>query len=454
MAKKKRGNKNNNGSQNDLRPPQGRVNKKTRFNTPSPPRSVANAAKPNNSAQSIAANDDFISLDFDLPTVNGLQSGKKRKHNDQDDHDEENGFDLTLFPWLPMKRPGPSSLLPTVKEVLEAETACLLQYLEPRRAETRMRQYLIHKITTVVDSSYPGAEVEVFGSFETNLYLPNSDLDLVVQGNVKLRNLAKALVEAGVCSNPQVIEKAMVPVIKLEDSLTGLKVDITLDSDSGIDSATCVKGLIRAQRGLRPLTLLVKLFLALRRHNEVFTGGLGGYAIVCMVMNFLQMHPLISTNEIDPVANMGTLLLEFLQLYGISFQMEELGIRVTNKGAYFRKKRYTTSKNGKPVYTIEDPMDQDNDIGMKSYNAVSIIRAFRSAYMLLTKRAFELEEQLGHNRISLERQNGLKLSILSKVLYIPKDMMQLRDSISDVYERRLWEGEPAARTFDWSPNEQ
>ena len=56
---------------------------------------------------------------------------------------------------------------------LENETSSLLAYLEPTKAETRMREYLIHKIRTVVNQIAPFAEVEVFGSFSTNLYLPN-----------------------------------------------------------------------------------------------------------------------------------------------------------------------------------------------------------------------------------------------------------------------------------------
>ncbi|KAI9495199.1 hypothetical protein BDB00DRAFT_900208 [Zychaea mexicana] len=333
---------------------------------------------------------------------------------------------------------------------LENETASLLAYLEPTKAEVTMRKYLIHKIRLVIDNLYTDTKVEVFGSFNTNLYLPNSDLDLVVQGNARLRYLARELERAGICSNPQVIEKASVPVIKFEDSLTGLKVDITLDSDSGINSANCIHAMIRQQRGLRPLTLLVKLFLALRRHNEVFTGGLGGYAIVCMVMSFLQMHPKIAAGEIDPLANMGTLLLDFLQLYGVAFQMEDLGISVVNKGSYFAKTRNVRSRNGKPVYTIQDPMDSDNDIGAKSYNAVFIIRAFKSAYMLLTHRAFELEKMFSQNMLNPNQRNDLQRSILCKVFYIPKDMALLRENMTEVYLNRLWEEEDAASSFDWN----
>ncbi|KAG2222174.1 hypothetical protein INT45_007191 [Circinella minor] len=409
---------------------------------------------------SLSANDDFISLNFDdLSTADtgadslNINNSRKRKRLQDEEDDNDNQPDLSLFPWFPFKRSGTSSPRPSVKKILENETSSLLAYLEPTKAESRMREYLIHKIRTVVKEIAPFAAVEVFGSFSTNLYLPNSDIDIVIQDKLRLSPIARALERAGVCSNPLVIQKASVPVIKLEDSLTGIKVDITLDSNSGIKSANCINKMIRQQPGLRPLTLLIKLFLSLRKHNEVFTGGLGGYAIVCMVMNFLQMHPKVAAGEIDPLENIGTLLLDFLQLYGISFQMEDLGISVNKKGSYYGKSRYIKSKNGKPIFAIRDPMDRENDLGMKSYNAMYICKAFRSAYMLMTHRAFELEKMLSKNMLNPNQSNGIQLSILSKVFYIPRDMEQLRETMIDVYSNHLWSGEEAAESFDWDDSE-
>lgn len=71
--------------------------------------------------------------------------------------------------------------------------------------------------------------------------------------------------------------------------MTKLKVDIIMDSTSGIDSATAIQGMLKKYPGLRPLSLIVKYLLMLRSQNEVFTGGLGGYAVVCLVVSFLQV---------------------------------------------------------------------------------------------------------------------------------------------------------------------
>ena len=98
-------------------------------------------------------------------------------------------------------------------------------------------------------------------------------------------------------------------------------------------------------------------------------------------------------------------------------------------------------------------MDRDNDLGMKSYNAMYICRAFRTAYMFMTHRAFELEKMLTQNMLNPNQANGLQLSILSKVFFIPRDMEQLRENMTDVYSNRLWSSEEAAESFDWDSSE-
>lgn len=77
--------------------------------------------------------------------------------------------------------------------------------------------------------------------------------------------------------------------MKFEDIMTKLKVDIILNSTSGVDSAQVINGFVEKYPVIRPISLIVKHLLALRNLNEVYTGGLGGYAIVCLVVSFLQV---------------------------------------------------------------------------------------------------------------------------------------------------------------------
>lgn len=72
--------------------------------------------------------------------------------------------------------------------------------------------------------------------------------------------------------------------------MTKLKVDIILESTSGVDSASVINGFVKKYPVVRPLSLIIKHLLAIRGQNEVFTGGLGGYAIVCLIVSFLQVN--------------------------------------------------------------------------------------------------------------------------------------------------------------------
>lgn len=80
-----------------------------------------------------------------------------------------------------------------------------------------------------------------------------------------------------------------VPVIKFQDKLTNLKVDITMNSDNGVEACRLIKKMIKKYPGLRELTMIIKHYLSLLDLNEVFSGGLGGYATVCLVLSFLQV---------------------------------------------------------------------------------------------------------------------------------------------------------------------
>jgi hypothetical protein len=112
--------------------------------------------------------------------------------------------------------------------------------------------------------------------------------------------------------------------------------------------------------------------------NEVFTGGMGSYSTICLAISFLQVsfcfnihvtsliansrtqqHPKIRNNEIDPMKNLGILLIEFFELYGLVFNWEDLGISIREGGSYFDKRDRNWYKSGyQPNFAIEDPQDQ------------------------------------------------------------------------------------------------
>eukprot|EP00160_Parvularia_atlantis_P017150 Unigene5776_Nuclearia_a/m.17648 Unigene5776_Nuclearia_a/g.17648 ORF Unigene5776_Nuclearia_a/g.17648 Unigene5776_Nuclearia_a/m.17648 type:complete len:380 (+) Unigene5776_Nuclearia_a:454-1593(+) len=264
--------------------------------------------------------------------------------------------------------------------------------MEPTVKETALRQFVVNEITKVAQGLFDNAEVKVFGSYATDLYLPTSDIDVVVMSGSRkfsvhdLRNLARSIRVAGLVESMQVIEKARVPIIKLTDSLLGVRIDISFNVGNGIKTAALIREMVAAQPALKPLTFVVKQFLLQRQLNEVFTGGLSSFSILSMIASFLQMHPLVQAGTIDPMQNLGVLLLEFFELYGLFFNYNRVGISITRGGSYFSKRdrKWTKPNVSAIMLSVEDPHDATNDVSAGSYNLYLVRKSFEHAYRTLT----------------------------------------------------------------------
>lgn len=160
---------------------------------------------------------------------------------------------------------------------LHKEIEQFYAHMVPTKTEHALRVQVVSRIESVVLSLWPSARVEVFGSFRTGLYLPTSDIDLVVLGNwekLPLRTLENELVSHGIAEplSVRVLDKASVPIIKLTDHESQVKVDISFNMQSGVQSAELIKDYKRKYPVLSKLVLVLKQFLLQRDLNEVFTG--------------------------------------------------------------------------------------------------------------------------------------------------------------------------------------
>lgn len=66
---------------------------------------------------------------------------------------------------------------------LHEEIEHFFEYMRPTATEHLVRADVIERIEKIILSMWPEAQVQVFGSYRTGLYLPTSDIDLVVIGN-------------------------------------------------------------------------------------------------------------------------------------------------------------------------------------------------------------------------------------------------------------------------------
>ncbi|KAJ2777500.1 hypothetical protein H4R18_005126 [Coemansia javaensis] len=315
-------------------------------------------------------------------------------------------------PWLKGTRRLGHGKWPDVSEILNEEMARFIAYISPTPEEHQMRAWVIERMQRVLENMRlpkVRAEARCFGSFETQLYLPTSDIDMTVMlyeagtGRVSasytskeairrfLYTLARELKQTGFSTSCEVIANARVPIIKTREAISGIAVDISINADSGMTSAAVQRSFVERvyPTSLRALVLTIKQFLYQRSMNEVYTGGMGSYAITLLAVSLLQMHPRIRSGGLDIEKNMGVLLIEFFELYGKRFNYDNTCVSVLDKGRYLDKRAKGFFSPTQPyLLAIEDPNDPTNDVTKGTYGITRIKQTFAGAYDLLNNSIF------------------------------------------------------------------
>ncbi|XP_030014357.1 terminal nucleotidyltransferase 4A-like isoform X1 [Sphaeramia orbicularis] len=307
---------------------------------------------------------------------------------------------------------------------LHEEIMDFFNFMSPRPEEEAMRRDVVNRIESVIMELWPTARVEIFGSFSTGLYLPTSDIDLVVFGkwdHPPLQELEQALKKHNVAGpHPiKVLDKATVPIIKLTDHETEVKVDISFNVETAVKAAQFIKSYLKKYTVLPPLIFVLKQFLLQRDLNEVFTGGISSYSLILMAISFLQLHPRIDTRRAN--INLGMLLIEFFQLYGHDFNYFKTGIRVKNGGAYLSKEEMLKSLgsgNRPSMLCIEDPIQPGNDVGRSSYGVLQVKQVFDFAYMVLSH---------GVSPLARACPNKEYDSTLGRIIKVGEEVLAYRD---------------------------
>ena len=285
-----------------------------------------------------------------------------------------------------------------------------VNYISPSKEEIVVRNTVIRRLKRRIAEFWPQTQAHVFGSCATDLYLPGSDIDMVVISTTgdyeqrgKLYQLSSFLRTNKLAKNIEVIATAKVPIIKFVDPQYNIHVDISFERTNGLDAARRIRKWLDSMPGLRELVLIVKQFLRLRRLNNVHVGGLGGYATIILMYHFLRLHPRVSTGNISVMENLGTLLIEFFELYGRNFSYDHLIVALANgeDPRYLLKLRnhVLTAGRGQFSIVVQDPLDPANNITRSSYNLRDLKKAFGGAYQLLVEKCYELHAASYKNRI-------------------------------------------------------
>lgn len=331
----------------------------------------------------------------------------------------------------------------SVSRILHREILDFADFISPTKEEHFVRELVVQRINTLIQKHWKNVQLCPFGSFDTMLYLPTSDIDLVIlslgprvyETKKDLHKLSRYLRCSNVAKNIQVITGATVPIIKCIDTLTQIHVDISFNKPGGLVTANIIKQYMKDHYALKPLVMFIKHFLNMRGLNEVFLGGLGSYSIICLVVSFLQRHPKLLSKEIKEQDNLGVLLMEFFELYGKLFNYNEVGISVNNGGKYFSKRSKGWSKSSQPfLLSIQDPADPENDIAKSSRCILKIKATLGGAFDLLASRIYRVNKIIEPRLHYKRRKRNIHIdSILSAVISIDADIIEHRRMLKQIY---------------------
>ena len=200
---------------------------------------------------------------------------------------------------------------------LHHQVLALCQYVEPTLEELHARGALLQRITSVIASAWPLAQVSTFGSYATGLSTFASDIDMFVSGSPgsvqDLNELARALRTQPWAKRVEVRARAKVPVINMLDGLTGVDADITLTGQAE-GAADFVDNHVRETPLFKPLVMVLKVILAQHSLNKPFEGGLGSFMLYVLLGRYLESV----ADMINPSQNAGVALLGFLRAFGMS----------------------------------------------------------------------------------------------------------------------------------------
>ncbi|KAJ6851902.1 non-canonical poly(A) RNA polymerase PAPD5 isoform X1 [Iris pallida] len=282
-----------------------------------------------------------------------------------------------------------SPMIQLHKEILD-----FCDFVSPTPEEQDSRAAAVERVSESIKYIWPHCKVEVFGSFRTGLYLPTSDIDVVIlDSNIRtpqmgLHALARELKQRSIAKKIQVIAKARVPIIKFVEKRSGSAFDISFDIEGGPKAADFIKDAVKKLPPLRPLCMILKVFLQQRELNEVYSGGIGSYTLLSMLIAHLQMHwrgQDIHRCRQSMEHNLGILLVNFFDLYGRKLNTSDVGVSCNSTSNFFKKIDKGFLNTERPyLLSVEDPQAPDNDIGRSSFNYFKVRSAFSLAYSLLT----------------------------------------------------------------------
>ena len=198
-------------------------------------------------------------------------------------------YDKELAPWFTEDVVNSSPWVQLHNEIIS-----FYKFYGPNEHEDWRRKEFYTRVTREIKRIWPYAKIKMFGSSASRLYLPQSDIDIVVflpksdvDDVILMKTLAFKLNRLKWTRSCEYV-KARVPIVKLEDIKSGLFMDICFNKCGGVVSLGIMKKYMKIYPQLKFLLITLKAFLKLRGLNDAYQGGLSSFLLSTMIINYFQ----------------------------------------------------------------------------------------------------------------------------------------------------------------------
>ena len=300
---------------------------------------------------------------------------------------ENSDFNNNFYPWI--KSNSKCHFLKGILK-LHYEILDFYDFIKLTDSEIRLRNKTYNDINSIIEDNFPKYKCKLYGSFITELSLPNSDIDILItqkdenDGCIEknlhqnLENIYSVLKNHNVFNDLEKIN-AKVPIITGTFKSTNIHVDISLFKKNGVDAAEIIKKVINIYPEIKPLLLLIKYVIRQRDLNQIYTGGVSSFIIFTLLYYYIadlrkQIEYEITNGEKERILTLGHLLLGFFNFYAFEFKYEKFGISILN-GCHL----YKRNDDNKNILSVKNFEDESQDMGTNCFNYGKILDVFKLA---------------------------------------------------------------------------
>ena len=229
-----------------------------------------------------------------------------------------------------------------------------------------MKQLRSHAVNT---------DYKPFGSLTTGLATPLSDIDIAFDSHSqpfevsttvrakkkkikKLQLMHRYMYRMQSIHDPRVVGWARVPVLKMKHAPSGIEIQV-VSSLNGLPKIALTQNWMDEFPQLRPIYLIVKTTLDVRGLTDPSTGGLGSYALVCMIVAFLRLGGVSRRDKLSST------LWEFLDFYG-HFNTRINGISVEPTSVFKKRGSHHTIQSAE----LKDIAAEDERLALQQQLAL------------------------------------------------------------------------------------